>query len=209
MFIILLVWIFILPIQSKIKITIFILNVIFSLLFIKKCITKKDYNKKRYNPIRYAELQSEKVTYSLWNILFSLTSSLSAINFSTTQTNINVEICAEDITITMIKVLIFLLGMNFLLLSSISYRHLTYAIYMQEYHRDKQKRICPFTQIKKACFGNNANEETKISRNNTGNTIQITCNTNEPPPVLNVTERDKTKSKQYDSSKVFISLFMK
>ena len=92
----------------------FVVAVLYTGLTIWKCPSKALSIKKSYSPETYSELQSKKVTYSLYGILFSLGAFISAAASNDT------------------KVGAFLLGIDILLLSSISYRHLTYAIYMQE-----------------------------------------------------------------------------
>lgn len=166
-----------------------IVAILLTRLTIWKIPSKQLCNNTMYSPETYAELQAEKVTYPLFGSLLSLGSFISA------SANSNARWGA------------FLLGLDILLLASISYRHITYAVYMQEYQRDKEKRICPFTPVKESCFRNVANPKTEPSKKNIDNTIQITCNTNANSPVVNVIERGTPT--QYNPSKVFISLFMK
>ena len=90
-------------------------------LIIYKCPTIEEYNVQPYNPQLYAELQSEKATYPLIGSVISLGSfmSMDSLDF--------------------INIGKFLLSCVVLLLSTMSYRHFTYAVYMQE--SKKQNKI--------------------------------------------------------------------
>ena len=166
----------------------FVLSCAITLMAIVK--HSSDKLDEKYSPQSYAKLQSEKATYSFLGSFTSL-----MVFLYTVQSDSD-------------KFGAFLFSMDILLIWSITCRHVTYAIYMQEDHRDKNKRICPFSQAEESCCENTEPPKNELSKKNNGNNVQIICNPDKEHP-MQVTTQNNSENKLYDASKVFISLFIK